>query len=93
MSSSFRTSAVDGAEALLEQIVDTMEVAKPHATLRGGKVTREYLKQLILGKMFEDEQRGGEDHFREMYAQSLPRLMEYVLDGLKKYFKGQRLTF
>lgn len=91
MSSSLRTPAVDGAEALLEQIVDTMEVAKPHATLRGGEVTREYLKQLILGKMFEDG--GGRDKFREMYAQSLPRLMEYVLDGLKKYFQGQRLTF
>lgn len=93
MSSLRRVPAIDGAEALLEQIVDTMEVAQPHATLGGGKVTREYLKKLILGKMFEDEERRGEDYFREVYAESLPRLMEYVLDGLKKYFQGQCLRF
>ena len=89
--SSLRTPAVDGAEALLEQIVDTMEVAKPHATLRGEKVTREYLKAYIMGRMFPDG--GAGDKFREMYAENPHRLFEYVLEGLKKYFKGQRLTF
>ena len=93
--SSLRTSAIDGAESLLIQIVDTIEVQPPRATLRGGAITREYLRKYILGIMFEDKENAdaSESAFRALYSESKGALMSVVLRALRKYFKRQRVVF
>lgn len=98
MSVGLRQSAVDGAQGLLEQIAETMRAQPPRSTLSGRPVTDEYLISIILTLMFEgpefekDPSKRGKT-FREMYVESLPRLTEIVLEGLKKYFISRKKYF